>query len=561
VGPTRIIDSNYYYDDKDKEEEEEEGIVQEMEKARHIESVLCTAMTLAERNTGSMLCFQNVTSQSCAEELGRSLSCVRSIENTSNRIDTINHDVHEDDSSLGGSRSTSSSRISRSTSSSCSFNSVQSFPTFLRVEQGDPIELAQKSWESLFLLENEGRNVDSGSNADNNNIRGGPSSSSVVVMDDKTKVVLATETPRSWNKLRKSMKQEMPSQKDDDYYHDNADDDNDIVVVGTERNESNYRNEHLPRPKMENRPKKGFPKTKGNNDEKVGRSTVQQQSMMVAKDVCVEISLTEQKTLWRRLGRGRTRTGVNNTTTTMMPTSTSTIASPQGDVEKDMPTYTMDPIHDDVNADMDKTQDVTLDVSSSNDDDDNNNKDGSNDKGMELKTVNTITRRKVGWGWRKNEAERTDNRPRIIENRDVVSTLQSKGKEELERDLAEEPTSESPRVVPIDDCDDDDDIVDRPQDSTESTTATTVNPVELPILAQIVKGSTFLDALSEWTRFLTPSEPSHPLCSTSENPPIVECEGHVTEETKSIISDTNPATMLSVEEAQSMECVWLSNFE
>jgi hypothetical protein len=98
-------------------------------KAQELEDVLNNALSLAERNSGSLLWFQQL-SKNNAVEMGRSIS----------QLDISKVRSMEEMPPPPG---------AESLTTSSSFQSVRSLPTFLKVQRGDPAILTQKSWEAI----------------------------------------------------------------------------------------------------------------------------------------------------------------------------------------------------------------------------------------------------------------------------------------------------------------------------------------------------------------------------------------------------------------------------
>lgn len=146
----------------------------EKEKAHQMESVLGNAITMAERNSGSLLCLQQMTEMN-AIELGRRISTFQSMKG-------YQEETKEEIPDL--------SKMATLTSSH-SFQSAASLPTFLKVERGDPAILTQKSWDTISRTDSESEEErEDGTNK-------------------KSKAVPITPPrSRSWNKLRKTLSKE-----------------------------------------------------------------------------------------------------------------------------------------------------------------------------------------------------------------------------------------------------------------------------------------------------------------------------------------------------------------
>jgi hypothetical protein len=418
----RIIDSREDFE-ADDFNDDTNPFVDEIAKAKRMENILTNAVDLAERNTGSILCFQNVSSKSSAVQLGRRISSIRSIEKMALSDCPEDHDTITSDES--------------------SFNSAKSFPTFLRVEKGDPAVLAQKSWDSLWSSSN---------NDGDDNVRG----ASAPDVDDK--VLLPT---RSWNKLRRSLGKEAEEASNAAKEAERST--NCFDIGGSVKNRQD--------------PRKGIREQTANS----GIEGLPQRSTE-AKDLSVEIALKGKKTRWGHLGRREKCVATK----------------PPYEGEK-VPIEMVKKM--DSEEDVDKTQEVSFDVSSI-------DETGNNDESIELseQSLGTlIPERKRGWGWRKNKKTQVLARP-CLENKEALDPESTVG--HTETDFAGVP-AESPRLLQIDNI-----VIDGPDDKLKSTFAYNG---EMRTLGQAGKPSDMSAA--------------HPAVNN-----------------------------LSVEESQSMECVWLSGF-
>ncbi|KAG7356342.1 hypothetical protein IV203_001028 [Nitzschia inconspicua] len=170
----RIFDNNHD-DDEDSVQEfyRANPCLREKEKAQQMENVLGDAISLAERNSGSIICLQKLTAMN-AVEFGRRISTFRSMkefEETKEEDMSTPHDLTHW-ASLASSRS---------------MQRTASLPTFLKVERGDPAILTQKSWETISRTDSESEDDE----------------------NEKTTSAAVPVTPsRSWNKLRKTLSRE-----------------------------------------------------------------------------------------------------------------------------------------------------------------------------------------------------------------------------------------------------------------------------------------------------------------------------------------------------------------
>ncbi|KAL3904565.1 MAG: hypothetical protein SGILL_010015, partial [Bacillariaceae sp.] len=174
----RVIDANNCDDDDSVEEFlKAHPCLIEREKAQEFESSLGQAISMAERDSGSLLALQHMNKMN-AIEMGRRISSLRSMKNEEPTQEEL--DEFKNLQNLASARS---------------FASAASLPTFLKVEKRDASILSQKSWESMNQHADDEESFDlGGDHADRGIV---------------SNVAAAPPTrTRSWNKLRKTLHKE-----------------------------------------------------------------------------------------------------------------------------------------------------------------------------------------------------------------------------------------------------------------------------------------------------------------------------------------------------------------
>jgi hypothetical protein len=168
----RVIDAN---DDDDSVQEflKAHPCIVEREKAQEFETSLGQAISMAERDSGSLLALQHMNRMNVIE-MGRRISSLRSMQEAPAPYG------EEDDL-----------KYVQNLASARSFHTTASLPTFLKVEKGNPAILTQKSWESIdYCTDTEESD-----------------------MGDEEGIVPGVPSPtpartRSWNKLRQTLDKE-----------------------------------------------------------------------------------------------------------------------------------------------------------------------------------------------------------------------------------------------------------------------------------------------------------------------------------------------------------------
>ena len=163
-------DSNYPY--RNEYECDDDDDEDPAKKAEEMEKILGNALTLTERNNGSILSLQRSGANS-AIEMGRRIASLRSPE------EMVASDAHLNNNDTFN-------YISRSSS----LQSVASLPTFIKVERGHSVILAQRSWDVIM---SEDRRKEEEQQQNNNSVHTGCESSS------PTSIINATTTTNNNN--------------------------------------------------------------------------------------------------------------------------------------------------------------------------------------------------------------------------------------------------------------------------------------------------------------------------------------------------------------------------
>lgn len=462
---TRILDSREDSDHEYFNDYAADLDVSATAKAKETEYILSNAVDLAERNTGSILCFQNVSSKSSALQLGRRVSSIRSVEEMA-----FAHNLEERASlsSVGG-----------------SLDGGRSLPTFIRVEKGSgqPIS-AQKSWESMWSSDDDGADHPPGAH------RSAP-------VGNKAPVT------RSWSKLRNLLDREVDEATNEAAApHRSATRSFDVVEnIKTVRRQSR-KLKRVQNPNI--------------SDTENMRSPAQ------AKDLPVEVALQENKKRW-----GRPRMGMHTS-----PEDTS-VEKEMAPSEEEIFT-TLDSEHE-----VDTTQEVSPDVSRVDEFETGDEAVGLDYENVEIE----FQRTKKGWGWWRNNTELV-LAPYERES-EKMPELESKVECSQAEGMAEH--SMSPHVIQTDE--------DACNNGTITLKSSSVDVTPTPYQkhGEVFQEIPLIEALGEWTGLTPPMEGEK-----NKYVPAVKHPNSVPVQGLSDVPTTNPTMNLSAEEAQSMECVWLS---